>query len=78
MNNASDSGDITGIAPDYFLGAGLMIVGGIVAAVLGVSAEQKSLESIAQPLTVDDASDGDDDSDSEGSSGGRSPAPTSV
>ncbi len=79
INNASDSGDITGIAPGYFLGAGLMIVGGIVAAVLGVGAEGQSLESIAQPLSVDDAGDdGDDDSDSEDSSGGRDPAPSSV
>ncbi len=32
-----------------------MIVGGIVAAFLGVKAEGQSLESIAQPLTADDA-----------------------
>src|SRR5580692_1879197 len=34
----------------YLIGAGVMIVGGIVAAFLGVDAEQKSLEDIAQPL----------------------------
>ena len=55
IDNASASGDITGIAPGYFLGAGLMIAGGIVAAFLGVKAEGQSLESIAQPLTVADA-----------------------
>ncbi len=55
IENASASGDITGIAPGYFLGAGLMIAGGIVAAFLGVKAEGQSLESIAVPLTAEDA-----------------------
>jgi len=49
-------GDITGIAPGYFIGAAPMIMGGIVAAFLGVDAENKSLEDIAQPLTATDAS----------------------
>lgn len=53
--NAAESGDITGIAPGYFVGAALMIIGGIVAAVLGVDAENKSLEDIAEPLTATDA-----------------------
>lgn len=35
----------------YLLGAGLMIIGGIVAFFLGVDAERKSLEEIAEPLT---------------------------
>ena len=39
-------------------GAGLMIAGGIVAAFLGVKAEGQSLESIAQPLTAEDAETG--------------------
>jgi MFS family permease len=46
--------DITGIAPGYYLGAALMVAGGIVAAFLGVHAEGKSLESLAQPLTAED------------------------
>jgi MFS family permease len=58
IDHASASGDITGIAPGYFLGAGLMIAGGIVAAFLGVRAEGQSLESIAQPLTAEDAETG--------------------
>ena len=58
IDHASASGDITGIAPGYFLGAGLMIAGGIVAAFLGVKAEGQSLESIAQPLTAEDAETG--------------------
>jgi MFS family permease len=35
----------------YLLGAGIMIVGGIIALVYGVDAEQKSLEDIADPLS---------------------------
>lgn len=55
IDNASASGDITGIALGYFIGAGLMVLGGIVEIVLGVRAEGQSLEDIATPLTVDDA-----------------------
>ncbi len=58
IDHASASGDITGVAPGYFLGAGLMIAGGVVAAFLGVKAEGQSLESIAQPLTAQDAESG--------------------
>jgi MFS family permease len=36
----------------YLLGAGVMIVGGLVAAFIGVSAEGKSLEDIALPLSM--------------------------
>jgi hypothetical protein len=57
--------EITGIAPGYFIGAGLMIAGGIVAAFLGVKAEGKSLESLAQPLTAEDADDPGPTSDSD-------------
>lgn len=35
----------------YLLGAAIMIIGGIVAAVLGVDAEGKSLEEVATPLS---------------------------
>ena len=59
IENASESGDITGIAIGYFIGAALMVGAGIVEAFLGVRAEGQSLESIAQPLTAEDAdSDG--------------------
>jgi MFS family permease len=58
IDSASASGDITGIAPGYFLGAGLMIAGGIVEAVLGVRAERQPLENIAKPLTAEDAQSG--------------------
>jgi MFS family permease len=54
IDQASASGDITRIAIGYFIGAALMIAGGLVQAFLGVKAEGKSLESIAQPLTADE------------------------
>ena len=58
---ASADKDITQIAIGYFIGAALMIGGGIVAAFLGVRAEGQSLESIAQPLTAEDAEGSVDD-----------------
>jgi MFS family permease len=36
----------------YLLGAGVMVLGGLVAAFIGVSAEGKSLEDIATPLAA--------------------------
>ncbi|WP_240937874.1 MFS transporter [Nocardioides sp. JQ2195] len=59
IESAASSGDITKIALGYFIGAALMIGGGIVEAFLGVRAEGQSLESIAQPLTAEDASRAD-------------------
>ena len=55
IENASGSGDITKIAFGYFIGAALMIAGGIVEAIFGVKAERQTLEHIATPLTVEDA-----------------------
>ena len=55
IDSASESKDITVLAIGYFIGAALMVAGGIVAAFLGVKAEGQSLESIAQPLTAEDA-----------------------
>jgi MFS family permease len=54
IDNATASGDITGIAPGYFVGAALMVAGGVVAIFLGVHAEQQTLENIAKPLTAED------------------------
>jgi MFS family permease len=36
----------------YFLGAGVMAVGGVIAAVFGISAERTSLEDVANPLSL--------------------------
>jgi MFS family permease len=58
IDNASSSGDISKISIGYFIGAALMIGGGIVEAFLGIRAEGQSLESIAQPLTAEDADTG--------------------
>ena len=55
IDNASAGKDITGIAIGYFIGAALMVAGGIVAVFLGVKAEGQTLENIAKPLTAEDA-----------------------
>lgn len=54
IENASESGDITGLALGYYIGAALMIAGGVVEIFLGVRAEGQSLESIAMPLTAEE------------------------
>jgi MFS family permease len=56
IDNASGSGDITKIAVGYFIGAGLMAVGGIAELLFGVKAEGRSLEDLATPLTADEPS----------------------
>ena len=71
ISSASASKDITVLAIGYFVGAALMIIGGIVEAIIGVRAEGRSLENIATPLTAEDAEHGDP-----GRRGGRpSPEP---
>ena len=60
--------DISAIAIGYYIGAALMIAGGVVAAFLGVHAEGESLESIAKPLTAED------DPDPSSGGGGHEPA----
>lgn len=52
MLGSEDNPDPGGLFAAYLLGAGVMIVGGLVAAVIGVDAERKSLEDIATPLSV--------------------------
>ena len=47
IEDASRGKDITAIAIGYFIGAALMVAGGLVEAFLGVKAEGQSLESIA-------------------------------
>ncbi|CAN5470387.1 MFS transporter [soil metagenome] len=63
IDTASAAKDITGIAPCYFIGAALMVGGGIVAIFLGVHAEGQTLENIARPLTAEDADSPEEDSD---------------
>jgi hypothetical protein len=54
IQNASASGDITKIAVGYFIGAALMIAGGVIEAIFGVKAERQTLENLATPLTAAD------------------------
>ena len=59
IEDATTGGEgITAIALGYFVGAALMVAGGVIEIFLGVKAEGQSLESIAQPLTAEDASGG--------------------
>ena len=46
------SDNVQNVVYGYYFGAGLMILGGIVELVFGVSAERKSLEEVAAPLTL--------------------------
>jgi len=62
--------DIADIAPGYYIGGALMIIGGIIAIFLGVHAEGESLENIAKPLTAEDNLDESGPSDDS-----RQPAP---
>jgi MFS family permease len=53
-----DGKETTPLFLGYLLGAAVMILGGLIAAFLGVNAEGKSLEDIASPLSARNASDG--------------------
>jgi MFS family permease len=57
IDNASADKDITAIAVGYFIGAALMVAGGLVEVLLGVKAEGQALENIAKPLTAEDDAD---------------------
>jgi hypothetical protein len=52
MIGPKDAPSETGLFYAYILGAVVMMIGGIVAAVLGIDAERKSLEDVAIPLSV--------------------------
>ncbi|HEY6811607.1 MAG TPA: MFS transporter [Propionibacteriaceae bacterium] len=47
-----DGSDPTRLFIGYIIGAGVMVVGGLVEIVLGVRAERRPLESVAQPLSA--------------------------
>jgi MFS family permease len=53
-----DSGHRSQLATGFFIGAAVMALGGLAEIVFGVSAEQKALESVAEPLTAE-SQDGD-------------------
>ncbi len=54
------SGDRTQVAIAFFIGVGLMALGGVAEIFFGVRAEQQQLEDIAKPLTVEEAEEGEE------------------
>ena len=50
-----DGTDRTGLFIGYLVGAGIMVIGGVVEWLIGINAEGKSLEAITKPLTAADA-----------------------
>jgi hypothetical protein len=53
-----ESGQPGNVAIGYYLGAAVMILGGLAELVLGVEAAQRSLEDVATPLSVRDQPEG--------------------
>jgi MFS family permease len=61
-----ETGDIGKVAIGFLIGAGVMTLGGIAELLFGVKAEQEELESIAKPLTAEEAEeDGEQKEDGE-------------
>jgi hypothetical protein len=48
IGNGSSRGPLTF---GYYLGAGIMLIGGVVALIFGINAERQSLEDVADPLS---------------------------
>ena len=67
-----NSGDRSLVAVAFYLGAGVMALGGVVEIFFGVKAEKASLEDLAEPLTSEDA---ENESESEDEKGDRSESP---
>jgi MFS family permease len=59
------SGDATKVSIAFYLGAGVMILGGVTELFLGVKAENAKLEDLAEPLTSTDGNGPDDRDTSE-------------
>ena len=57
-----ESGEESQVAIAFFIGAGVMALGGIAEIFFGVKAEQAELEDIAKPLTAQDAEGSDEES----------------
>jgi MFS family permease len=55
FGNMIASGSRGEVATAFFIGAGVMAIGGIVELIFGVKAEQVPLENIAKPLTAEEA-----------------------
>ena len=48
-----ETGELSRVAFGYYLGAAVMILGGLTEVFLGVNAEQKPLEDVAEPLSAE-------------------------
>jgi MFS family permease len=62
FSNLIKSGDVGQLALGFWIGSGVMLVGGLAALFFAVAAERKPLEEIARPITAEEAdeTDGDD------------------
>ena len=54
-----DSGSASTVAIGFYIGCVAMTLGGVAELAFGVKAEQQDLESVAKPLTAEEAEDGD-------------------
>ncbi|HLI58172.1 MAG TPA: MFS transporter [Solirubrobacteraceae bacterium] len=52
--NMINSGKVSEVELAFFIGAGVMAIGGVLEFILGVRAERQTLENIAKPLTAED------------------------
>ncbi|MFJ6532760.1 hypothetical protein [Microbacterium sp. NPDC091662] len=59
IGQSAESGDRGPLFWGYVLGAAIMMFGGIVCGIFGVSAAGKSLEDIADPLSLVESADED-------------------
>jgi MFS family permease len=65
------TGHVTPVFWGFVLGAVVMIIGGIVQAIWGIAAEQRSLEDVATPLTAQDAESEPSEDDEDRGGDGR-------
>jgi MFS family permease len=72
FGNLISSGKLSEVAIGFFIGAAVMAIGGAAELVLGVRAEQKPLEDIAEPLTAE-AADEDSGRRADADAGAREP-----
>jgi MFS family permease len=70
-----ESGSRSLVALGFAIGAAVMALGGLAELFLGVRAEKANLEDLAQPLTADDAEDGDTQEDEDTQDDAESSAP---
>src|ERR1700729_447199 len=59
FGNLIASGKLSEVATGFFIGAAVMAIGGVTEIFFGVRSEQRSLEEIAEPLTAEEADDGE-------------------